>query len=55
MNQKLNKLELENALNRGREIYENLNPTANKVSIKTDEDKKSETEDEEEGTNQNSF
>ena len=47
----LSKLELENALNRGREIYESLNPTANKVSIKTDEEKKKNEED----TDENSY
>ncbi len=33
----LNPLELEKCLNRGREIYESLNPAANKVDISTEE------------------
>lgn len=47
----LNKLEFEQCLNRGREIYEKLNPTANKVDIEkeaqTPAEKKQEREEEE--------
>ena len=44
----LNKLELENALNRGREIYESLNPEANKVEIQITDDKKRDQDDDDE-------
>ena len=47
----LEKIEFEQCLNRGREIYEKLNPTANKVDIEKEalspEEKKQEKEDEE--------
>lgn len=47
----LNKLEFEQCLNRGREIYEKLNPTANKVEIEkeaiTPSEKRQEREEEE--------
>jgi ParB family chromosome partitioning protein len=47
----LNKLEFEQCLNRGREIYEKLNPSANKVDIEkealTPSEKKQEKEEEE--------
>ena len=51
----LNKLELEKCLNRGREIYEKLNPTANKVDLSsetlTPENKQKEKEKEKLDTN----
>ena len=50
----LNKIELENCLNRGREIYEELNPTANKVKTEvkemTPEEKRNEKAQDEEDT-----
>lgn len=50
----LNKLELEQCLNRGREIYEEINPTANKIDTEvkklTPAEKKQEKEDEESDT-----
>ena len=50
----LNKLELEQCLNRGREIYEEINPTANKVDTEvkklTTAEKKQEKEEEENDT-----
>ena len=50
----LNKLELEQCLNRGREIYEEINPTANKIDIKvrklSAEEKRQEKEEEENDT-----
>ncbi len=51
----LNKLELEKCLNRGREIYEELNPTANKIDLSsetlTPENKQKEKEKEKLDTN----
>ncbi len=51
----LNKLELEKCLNRGREIYEKLNPTANKIDLSsetlTPENKQKEKEKEKRDTN----
>ena len=50
----LDKLEFENCLNRGREIYEELNPTANRIDMKiktlTSAQKKQEKQDEENDT-----
>jgi ParB family chromosome partitioning protein len=51
----LNKLELEKCLNRGREIYEELNPTANKIDLSSEtltaENKQKEKEKEKLDTN----